>query len=248
MINQSLATRLPGRARGVPEDQKQSTRRRHRTSRASLLLILLLPLPSAAGLLALVTDTNGQPVADAVVYATPRGGRPAPPPGAPTERVAMDQRNREFMPYVLAVQTGTPVYFPNSDNIRHHVYSFSPAKTFELPLYQGTPAAPVVFDKPGAVALGCNIHDWMVGYIYVVDTPWFAKTADNGNAGLALPGGEYDIRVWHPRLKGSADATLRPVAVGANNGVRVEFRITLNPDRRKQRPTSHEYDTGDYNY
>lgn len=238
--------------------------RRHRASRANLLalLIFLLPLPSAAGLVALVTDTNGQPVADAVVYATPRGGR-APARGASAERMVMDQRNREFMPYVLAVQTGTPVYFPNSDNIRHHVYSFSPAKTFELPLYQGTPSAPVVFDKPGAVALGCNIHDWMVGYIYVVDTPWFATTGDNGNAGLTLPAGEYELRAWHPRLKGPADATRRPVVVGANgdarvddsrdgggrtrSGTRVEFRIALNPDRRKPRPASHEYDDN-HNY
>ncbi len=223
-------------------------RRCRRTSRASLLslLIFLLPLPSAAGLVALVTDTHGQPVTDAVVYATPRGDR-APARGASSERMAMDQRNREFVPYVLAVQTGTPVYFPNSDNIRHHVYSFSMAKTFELPLYRGTPAAPVMFDKPGAVALGCNIHDWMVGYIYVVDTPWFATTGDDGNARLTPPAGEYELRAWHPRLKGSADATRRPVAVGTNNDTHVEFRIALNPDRRKPRPASHEYDDH-YNY
>ncbi len=225
----------------MPKDKKQSIR-----TCLPLLLTLALPLPSAAALVASVTDTNGEPVADAVVYAVPRNGQ-APARAASAERVAMDQRDREFVPYVLAVQTGTPVYFPNSDNIRHHVYSFSAAKTFELPLYQGTPTAPLMFDKPGAVALGCNIHDWMVGYIYVVDTPWFAATGDRGTASLALPAGEYDVRVWHPRLKGSADATRRPLAVGANSETRAEFRIALNPDRRKPRPASHEYDDH-YNY
>ncbi len=229
----------------MPEDQERSIRRRT-VQTGLLLLILALPLPSAAALVASVTDTRGEPVADAVVYAVPRNGQ-APARAASTERVVMDQRNREFAPYVLAVQTGTPVYFPNSDNIRHHVYSFSAAKPFELPLYRGTPAAPVVLDKPGAVALGCNIHDWMVGYIYVVDTPWFAKTGDNGNASLVLPAGEYELRAWHPRLKGPSDATRRPVAVGANGDTHAEFRIALNPDRRKPRPASHEYDDN-YNY
>ncbi len=200
----------------------------------------------AGTLQVLVVDDTGKPVADAVVYASPRGGK-ATAPAAPAERVVMDQRDKEFVPYVLPVQVGTAVYFPNSDNIRHHVYSFSPAKTFELPLYKGTPANPVMFDRPGAVALGCNIHDWMVGYIYVVDTPWFAATGDNGNARLTPPAGEYELRAWHPRLKGPADATRRPVAVGANNDTHVEFRIALNPDRRKPRPASHEYDDH-YNY
>lgn len=89
---------------------------------------------------------------------------------------------------MLPVYVGTRVTFPNRDNIRHHVYSFSSAKKFELPLYIGTPAAPVVFDKPGVVALGCNIHDWMLAYIYVLTTPHFAKTAADGKARLGWSG------------------------------------------------------------
>ncbi len=244
----------------------------------SLAALIAARAGVAGALQVLVVDDAGKPVPDTVVYASPRGGK-ARVPTPPTERVVMDQRDKEFVPYVLPVRVGTPVYFPNSDNIRHHVYSFSPAKTFELPLYKGTPANPVVFDKPGAVALGCNIHDWMVGYIYVVDTPWYATTGDNGSAGLTLPAGEYELRAWHPRLKGPADTTLRPVAVDPNNsarvddsrdgggttprmaeveqrkeqlprtqsGTRVEFRIELNPDRRKPRPAAHESDDN-YNY
>ena len=109
-----------------------------------------------------------------MVYAVPEGK--APPP--PSRRAVLDQKNRMFVPHVLPIQTGTAVTFPNSDNVRHQVYSFSPAKKFQLPLYAGTPAAPVVFDKPGVVTVGCNIHDQMSAYIVVVDTPYFALTAE----------------------------------------------------------------------
>ena len=97
-------------------------------------------------------------------------GRAGPLPEKPGREI-VDQINLEFVPHVKPVVVGSPVYFPNKDDVRHHVYSFSPAKRFELPLYSGTPAAPVVFDRPGIVAIGCNIHDWMLGYIYVAETP-----------------------------------------------------------------------------
>jgi hypothetical protein len=114
----------------------------------------------------------------------------------------MDQKNRMFIPHVLAVQTGTSVRFPNSDDIRHHVYSFSPAKPFQLPLYKGTPANPEVFDRAGVVTLGCNIHDQMSAFILVVDTPYFEKTAANGRASLRdVSAGRYALRVWYPDMK-----------------------------------------------
>ena len=99
---------------------------------------------------------------------------------------------------MLAVHTGTAVSFPNSDNIRHHVYSFSPAKRFELRLYQAR-RRPVVFDKPGVVVLGCNIHDWMLGYVYITDDPFFAVSDDAGRLALDLPPGRYTASLWHPR-------------------------------------------------
>ena len=114
----------------------------------------------------------------------------------------MDQKNRMFIPHVLAVQTGTAVRFPNSDDIRHHVYSFSPAKQFQLPLYKGTPANPEVFDKAGVVTLGCNIHDQMSAFIVIVDTPHFAITAANGRASLRDVGaGRYTLRIWYPDMR-----------------------------------------------
>jgi plastocyanin len=177
---------------------------------------------------ATVTDQSGKAVVDAVVTLTPVGG---PPPALRPTPAVMDQVNKEFVPAVLPVVVGTPVSFPNRDNIRHHVYSFSPAKKFELPLYMGTPSAPVVFDKPGPVALGCNIHDWMVAYVYVVATPYFAKTGADGHARVeGLPAGPYEAKVWHPRLRGETAA--RPITLAEDEDGRVTFSLTLRPDAR----------------
>ncbi|WP_439889296.1 methylamine utilization protein [Pseudomonas sp. MBLB4123] len=154
------------------------------------------PRLQAAGLDAALLDATGQPLANAVLTLRgPLGGE-----GVPTQAV-MDQQAKQFVPNVLAVRTGTSVSFPNSDNIRHHVYSFSPAKRFELRLYQGTPSEPVRFDKPGVVVLGCNIHDWMVGYVYVTDDPWFAVSDEQGQVRFAdLPAGRYAVTLWHPQI------------------------------------------------
>jgi plastocyanin len=177
----------------------------------------------AVAVSATVSDLAGVPVPEAVVYALPASGKlPATAPRA----AVMDQINKEFVPFVIPVQVGSSVTFPNKDNIRHHVYSFSPAKTFDLKLYSGKPASPVVFDKPGPVALGCNIHDWMVGFVYVVESPWFAKTAKTGGARFDLPEGEYDLKVWHPWLRAEPPVQ-RVKLTGAD--VQANFKLDLNP-------------------
>jgi plastocyanin len=206
------------------------------------LMVQLSPAQPAAGSVeATVNDERGKPVADAVVSVEPATGSAAPPSVTPA---VMDQQNKEFVPPVLAVPVGTPVAFPNRDNIRHHVYSFSPAKRFELPLYIGTPAAPVVFDKPGAVVLGCNIHDWMVGYIYVVATPYFARTGADGRARIGeLPAGAYEARVWHPRMKGDPEKTGQSIAIAAGEPDRLTFALALKPEQRKpRRPDGPTYE------
>jgi plastocyanin len=146
-----------------------------------------------------IRDAAGAPVENAVVtlYAD---GAPLASRKRAAPRAIMDQRNRQFIPHVLAVQRGTAVTFPNSDMMRHHVYSFSAAKRFELKLYSGLPPQPIVFDTAGEVVLGCNIHDSMIGYIYVVDSPYFAATAAAGLAQLReLPPGRYRVEIWHPQ-------------------------------------------------
>jgi len=165
--------------------------------RSILALAFALPM-LAATIDVRVHDARGRAVRDAVVYAIPEG-REVPPA---RKTAVMDQKNRMFIPHVLPVQTGTAVRFPNSDDIRHHVYSFSPAKPFQLPLYKGTPANPEVFDKAGVVTLGCNIHDQMSAFIVIVDTPHFGKTAANGRASLReLDAGRYTLRVWYPDMR-----------------------------------------------
>lgn len=182
-----------------------------------------------------ITDAKNQPVADAVVSLVPLAA-PAKitPPTAPLEIM---QHGQEFSVYVLPLVVGTAVNFPNRDTVQHHVYSLSRPKKFELPLYAGEAKAPVVFDQPGVVAIGCNIHDWMSAYVVVLETPWFAKTATNGAAAIAdVPPGRYRAEVWHPRLAKTeareltvtADATASPTSPLA-------FTLALKPDRRIHR-------------
>ena len=185
---------------------------------AFLLTAALAAATGSTSLLVEVRDRRGAAVSDAVVYAVPDGKVPP----SPSRRAVIDQKNRMFVPHVLAIQTGTAVTFPNSDNVRHQVYSFSFAKRFQLPLYAGTPAAPVVFDKPGVVAIGCNIHDQMSAYIVVVDTPHFARTA-NGRAALSsLPEGKYDVRVWFEGMRGEPPS--QSLRIGADEPRPLMFR------------------------
>lgn len=125
------------------------------------------------------------------------------------------QRGRAFVPLVLVVQAGTAVRFPNQDKVRHPAYSFSPAKTFEIKPYGGETPPAVVFDQPGTVVLGCNIHDRMVGYVHVVDTPHFTRTDAQGLARLDLPAGAHRVQVWHPVLTADRPAQGRAVRLGA---------------------------------
>lgn len=143
-------------------------------------------VPSAAGTL------------PSVVYAVPQSARALPRAGG---TVVIDQINKQFSPQVSVIETGTAVSFPNKDNIRHHVYSFSPAKPFELKLYSGKPSSPVVFENPGVVTLGCNIHDVMIAYVLVVETPYHAVADPQGVARIhSLPAGDYIIHAWTPGI------------------------------------------------
>lgn len=148
-----------------------------------------------------VSDAGGTALNQVVATLEPLD-RSGPPRGTSLPHAVMDQRNLAFLPQLLLVQAGTTVDFPNSDNVRHQVYSFSAAKRFELKLYSGEHRSSVLFDKPGVVTMGCNIHDWMLGYIDVVDTPWFARSDARGRIVLTdVPPGRYTVNLWHPRLK-----------------------------------------------
>lgn len=197
---------------------------------SSMLAIAAAPC-HAASLQAKVSDSAGRPLADAVVYAIAGAADTRPPKAV----VAVEQVDREFVPYVTVVQTGTTVTFPNRDPILHHVYSFSPAKSFEIKLYTGNSPTEVVFDKPGVVTLGCNIHDWMIGYVLVVSTAHFAKTDAAGVARLRdLPAGAYDLHAWHPQQR-AAPAPQR-VTLEASAAPAVAFAIDAPARKPKFKP------------
>jgi len=141
-------------------------------------------------------------VQDTVIVFDPLDAKPP----ATNATASIDQINKRFVPRVNVVRTGTQITFPNSDRIRHQVYSFSKAKQFTLKLYAGSPKTAVLFDQPGLVVLGCNIHDTMIAFVGVVDSPYFAKTASDGIAVLALPPGRYRLRAWHPYAQAAIPA------------------------------------------
>ncbi|MGB3126505.1 MAG: methylamine utilization protein [Pseudomonas sp.] len=188
------------------------------------LLLSACNVVAAATLDVFTRQADGTAVSDAVVTLQGPVGVPAG-----TLKADMDQRGQQFAPRVLAVHTGTQIRFPNSDNIRHQVYSFSAAKRFELRLYEGTPADPLLFDKPGVVVLGCNIHDWMLGYVYVTDDPRFGVSDAQGRVRLdGLPAGTYHVTVWHPQL-----ADMQPLDGGTVNvpasGLNHAVQLALEP-------------------
>jgi plastocyanin len=183
-------------------------------------------------IIATVTDPQGNPLADAVIVAVPADRTRV---AAKPRDDAIFQVDKEFVPKVTVVAAGTAVAFPNNDTVRHHVYSFSPARRFELPLYQGVPAQPVVFDKPGVVVLGCNIHDWMVAYVYVAESPYFAKTGADGRARIVdVPPRNYLVRAWHPQLDGDEAATARVLDVKGRS-VEVAWSLAVRPEVRVRR-------------
>ena len=173
--------------------------------RAAILHWLLVPaLALLAGARAgavpwtfTVTDDAGRPLTMAVVAVYVDGHTALAPSGTVAE---MGQRDRQFAPQMIAVQTGTLVSFPNYDTVRHHVYSFSPVRPFEIKLYSSQPPKSILFDKPGTATLGCNIHDRMLAWIHVVSTPVFATTDAAGTVRLDLPAGTHRVAVWQPRV------------------------------------------------
>ncbi|OYY61027.1 MAG: hypothetical protein B7Y50_05510 [Hydrogenophilales bacterium 28-61-11] len=154
-----------------------------------------IPPAHAVTLTLQIRDTRGAAVEDAVVYLMSNQSHRMP---VKNTTLRIDQVDKTFVPLVSVAQTGTRVSFPNKDNIRHHVYSFSSAKKFEIKLYADTPSQPVLFDKPGVVVMGCNIHDNMVAHLLLVDTPFFAQSDRQGNARIdGLPPGDYSLIAWY---------------------------------------------------
>jgi len=192
---------------------------------AALLLLQLIAAPQVFALEFQVLDENQQPVSDAAIEVlTPAGA------GTTDTKAEMGQRDKQFSPRMIAVKQGTSVAFPNYDDIKHHIFSFSSAKSFEQALYKGGESEPVTFDKAGVVELGCNVHDWMVGYIYVSSSSMFGISDDNGKATIgSKASGEIQVKVWH-ELLGTSDSDVITTTLKADADGKYAIALPINID------------------
>jgi plastocyanin len=192
--------------------------------------LLLVGAAVAQPLQIRLTDQHGQVLEDAVVELIALDSAPAVSAGS---RATVAQQDLMFVPFVTAVQQGTAIDFPNQDKTRHHVYSFSPAKVFELKLYSGKPEQPVLFDKPGVVALGCNIHDYMQAFVYVGASPHLAVSDSAGNARIdAPPSGRVRVQLWHPWQ----DQQIAPQELMLPPAAPLTFSLTVTRQQKPQKP------------
>lgn len=226
-MNHDTST-APSSAAGFKRRNAGSAPARYTAFAAIVALAVACDAARAGGVTVSVTDAAGKPLSRAVVSIEPVTGKL---PVKPNSSFEVSQVKRQFDPQVSIVTTGTPVVFSNFDTVRHHVYSFSPTKTFELKLYAGVPNTPVVFDKPGIAVIGCNIHDQMAAWIVVLDTPFHGLTGADGRARVsAVAAGSYRLKVWHPGLSNTTDGVTSAITVGvADIDQAVRLPVTDNP-------------------
>ncbi len=202
-----------------------------------MLLLTILNVSLAYSIL--VVDKSGAPIQNAYVELIPKKE------GAtvqPKDKVIIDQENKEFVPMVTAIPVGTNVFFPNSDNIQHQIYSFSAAKNFDLPLYSSSDVNSIVFDKVGVVSMGCNIHDWMLAYVYVYESIHFKSTDSEGLAVFDdLPEAEYTLRVWSPRLRSPKNTIEVDLVVDKDSSMTKQVLNVRKSVRKPPRIEDKEY-------
>lgn len=181
----------------------------------------------ATGIAVQVQDAAGKPLPDTVVYLEPEGGFSG---GKAPIGAEIEQKGLKFLPLVTVIQTGARINFPNNDKVRHHIYSFSSAHKFDQKLYSGQAATPQVFDKAGTVVLGCNIHDKMLAYIKIVETPYFGKTDGAGAVRIELPaGGKYTVRAWHYNTVGGATPEQALLVKAGDTVATAIFKLPMKP-------------------
>jgi plastocyanin len=201
----------------------------------AFLVGLTATLAAHAGTLVVaVLDRDGKPIPEAVISViVPKHG--VKPPAAPA---VMSQKNLLFSPYVLPIMAGTQVVFPNEDKLPHHLKTASQQYAFEFPVYDpGKTPAPVTFDVPGMAILYCYFHGWMRAYVYVVDTPFFAKTDANGVARIEnVPDGNFEVRAWHPDMSLATPflSTKLQIGTAAAHEFKFDHRPRAKPTPRPQ--------------
>ena len=206
----------------------------------ALLFLLAAARPALpATLVVSVQTADGRALPGAVVTVRPLDG--AARHAAPL-RAVMDQVNRSFSPDLLVIPVGSTVEFPNSDSVSHQIYSFSPPKRFQLPLYRGKPYPPVHFDQPGVVTLGCNIHDEMLAYLLVTDAPWYGRTNEGGSWSTEVPHGRYRVELWHPRIRDDEADLRRELTVGDADRAELTLRLSRPPQPAPLTNRPHSWD------
>ncbi|MEO5812203.1 MAG: methylamine utilization protein [Rhodanobacter sp.] len=195
----------------------------------------------SAGVIVRLVDGNAQAVSDAVVMLTPDSAVAVTATPKPSATYFIDQRHETFIPYVQLLRPGDKVVFRNSDSTRHHAYSFAPIKTFELVLRPGESSPPISMDKTGIVAVGCNIHDHMITYLFVSAVPAVAMSGQDGVATIEnVEPGNYTARVWHPQLHpGHPEPSQALVIADDARDVRLNFTLSLIPDPHTSMDRGH---------
>ena len=185
---------------------------------AGALLLVVCGPAEAATFTVSIADQDGRAVENAVISLVPQVKASMP---EASSRLAMekkiDQRNETFVPLVTVIPKGGRVVFGNSDTTTHQVYSFSSVKQFEMTLNRGQESPPLPFDNSGIAALGCNIHDNMIAYVFVAESPWTAVSGANGRAAVELPPGNYQLQVWHPKASGGRPGPTTQIAINAQD-------------------------------
>lgn len=203
---------------------------------AALFSSLALSSHAAELLITLQDAETGLPLEDAVVEVRLPIGLQAE--FSSSSDYSVDQVEKEFVANVTVITVGSRVDFPNSDDILHHVYSFSPAKVFELPLYGNgrNVSFSELFEQAGIVEIGCNIHDWMLGYIYVAQTILAVKTDANGQAQISnVPAGDFSVKLWHPRAQAGSAELEQNISFDDAQASNLRIALTLDRDSRLRR-------------
>jgi plastocyanin len=196
------------------------------------LLFAFCEAASATSFTAEVVDQDNRPVINAVVMLVPdvKSAMPAASTRLAAEKT-IDQRNETFLPLVTIVPKGGHIVFANNDQTTHQVYSFSAAKQFEITLAKGEKSPAIAFDNAGVAALGCNIHDHMIAYAFVAESPWTALTGKDGKAVITdVPAGNYQVQVWHPKFPpGREPPSLKAALSGDTARMSVNVRLLPTP-------------------
>ena len=173
-------------------------------------------------------------------------------PAQPGANYVINQVDIAFKPLLSVIPKGTSITLTNNDSFKHQVYSFSKGNQFDIPLYTDVPKQNVVLQNTGIVKLGCNIHDWMIAYIYVNESKFLKEVGSSPVVFDGVSAGTYEVRVWNPRFRNTKRILKQTLTVvdGKNNEVKFDLalqktiRMPKKPATTNQTGNSYNYSSG----